>query len=841
MKKLVFTGMGALVMLVLHAQKAPATDSSKIKAVSAMMVPPKQGPKSYKEVITDKAVTRKGLFIVHKVEDKYYFEIPDTLLGREILSVVRLSKTAAGAGYGGEIVNQETLVFEKGPSNNIFVRVITLISRADSTEMISKAVSNSYMSPIAAALPIAAYSKDSSASVIEVTDFFKLDNVVTGMHSTAKRMMNLSGQAPDRSFIESIHTYPLNTEIRTMKTFMAAPAFSPQGASGPSGPSTQMPDAEAAGAVTIQFNTSLLLLPREPMQRRLFDPRVGYFEDEYTVYGDDQQRVDKQAFAVRWRLEPRPEDMERYKRGELVEPAKPIVYYIDPATPKKWRPYLIQGINDWNKAFEKAGFKNAISAKEWPENDSTMSLEDARFSVLRYFASSNANAYGPNVHDPRSGEILESHIGWYHNVLQLVHDWYMVQCAAVDPRARKMKFDDELMGSLVRFVSSHEVGHTLGLRHNMGASSATPVEKLREKAWVEGNGHTASIMDYARFNYVAQPEDHIEEKGLFPRIGEYDRWAIQWGYTYTGIADPKEDKKRTNKWIVDSLKSNPRLWYGGEGKNGDPRAQTEDLGDDAMKAGAYGIKNLQRVLEQLPAWTMEEGDTYDNLQEMYKQVIGQFERYMVHVYRNVGGTEETIRSVEEKGNVYTPTPKAKQKEAIAFLNEQLFATPKWLLDKNILNKISKPFPSVGDPVGKMQGGMLGALLNVNVFGRLEANATRYGAANTYGIDEMITDIKKGVWGELATHKPIDLYRRDLQKAYVQALGDILHPPPSNMIMIGGRGPGPETTDINSIVRAQLQELQQGIRAAIPLTMDRLSKIHLQDVNVRITEALEPKK
>jgi hypothetical protein len=352
----------------------------------------------------------------------------------------------------------------------------------------------------------------------------------------------------------------MNTEIRTVKTFSATPSM---GLGSPSPfPSASLPAANAAGAITIELNTSFILLPKNPASKRLYDPRVGYFADDYTVYADDQQKVEDENFIVRWKLEPKPEDIDKWKSGQLVEPVKPIVYYIDPATPKKWRPYLIQGVNDWQKAFEKAGFKNAIMAKEWPENDSTMSLEDARFSVIRYFASDIQNAYGPNAHDPRSGEIIESHIGWYHNVMELLHDWYFVQAAAVDSGARKMKFDDELMGNLIRFVSSHEVGHTLGLRHNMGSSSKTPVEKLRDKAWVEANGHTASIMDYARFNYVAQPEDGISRAGLFPRIGDYDMWAIEWGYGYVPAKNDEDAEKYLSKKYNERIARNPRIWFG---------------------------------------------------------------------------------------------------------------------------------------------------------------------------------------------------------------------------------------------------------------------------------------
>src|SRR5258708_111463 len=710
-RPIMMTAIAVITVLPAFAQRKPATPGSDTSKPKTPLMPgfnaPKQGPKPYKEIITDKAVSHQGLFSVHKVEDKWYFEIPDSLLSREFMAITRFSKTAGGGVYGGELANQQTLQWEKGPNNTLFLRVITLVNMAaDSTHNIYKAVTNSNVNPITAAFDIRAFGKDSSSVVIDVTDYFKGDNLVVSIPASVKGRMKLGGLASDRSYIQHISTFPINTEVRTVKTFTAGGG--PPSFFGPSAPSP----SDAAGAVTLELNTSFIMLPAVPMQKRLFDRRVGYFADDYTIYSDEQQKIDNQEFIVRWRLEPKPEDMEKWKHGVLVEPKKPIVYYVDPATPKKWRPYLIQGVNDCQKAFEKAGFRNAIQAKEWPEGDSTMSLEDARYSVLRYFASSVENAYGPNIHDPRSGEILESHIGWYHNIMELLHDWYMVQTAAVDPQARKMHLDDALMGQLIRFVSSHEVGHTLGLRHNMGSSSTVPVEKLRDRSWLDAHGHTPSIMDDARFTYVAQPQDNIPEADLFPRIGEYDRWAIQWGYAYSGAKDEKEDRKIVNKWIIDSLKANPRLWFGGEGYGTDARAQMEDLGDNSMKAGEYGIKNLQRILPSLPEWTSEEADKYDNLNDLYKQVVGQFSRYMGHVLKNVGSVYETFHSVEQPGDVYAPAPKARQQEAVAFLNKQLFETPRWLLDYSILNKISNP--AAGDPVASIQSAVLNTLLSANL-------------------------------------------------------------------------------------------------------------------------------
>jgi len=834
----------AMFLTALSQQKAPATPTP---ASSAPATPaPKQGPKPYKEVITEKAVSRKGLFTVHKVEDKWYFEIADSILNREILAVTRYTKTPAGGNaYGGEKVNEQTIRWEKGPANNLFLRVVTVVNIAqDSTQPIATAVRNSNLDPIAAAFDIKAYGKDSASVVIDVTDFFKGDNLPVSLSASIKRRFSLGGISTDRSYIVSIHTFPINTEVKSVKTFSSTPSvgagfiFSPT-------PSVSLPAAEASGSVTMELNNSFILLPKVPMRKRLFDTRVGYFASSYTVYTDDQQKVDNATFIHHWRLEPKDEDVEKWKQGQLVQPKKQIVYYIDPATPKQWRPYLIAGINDWQQAFEKAGFKNAIVGKEWPENDTTMSLEDARFSVIRYFASDIENAYGPNVADPRSGEILESHIGWYHNVMKLLHDWYFIQTAAVDPRARTMKFSDTLMGNLVRFVSSHEVGHTLGLRHNMGSSSRTPVEKLRDKAWVEANGHTASIMDYARFNYVAQPEDNIGPAGLYPRIGEYDRWAILWGYKpIMNTKDEEEDKKVLNKWIIDNLGANPRLWFGGESLNFDPRSQTEDLGDNSVKATEYGIKNLKRILPELPRWTKEEADEYDNLEDMYGELMTQFTRYMGHVTKNIGGIYETFKSVEQSGDVYEPTPKNIQKDAVEFLNKQLFETPMWLLNKDILNKFSNP--ASAELLSNTQTNVLNNVLSPLRLFRMVTSSGRYGAANTYGADELVNDLTKGIWSELQTGKATDIYRRNLQKNYVEAIISLLNPPqvmvppglPRGIVALFGGDI--KNTDIPSIARANLVLLRSRITAALPRVQDPLTKYHLQDVLERIKQALNPK-
>jgi len=798
------------------------------------------GPKSFKSLFdTAKLRTQKGLLVVHWQDDKYYFEIPNSLLGKDLLTVTRYVRMAAGAPiYGGEQTNQNVLRFERGPENRIFLRtILNVVSSPDSSKPIYQAVRNSNVDPIAAAFDIKAINGDTTGVIIDVTDFFKGDNQVISLNPTIKRLLGLSSIASDRSYIETIRSFQDNTEIHTVKTFNASPA-SPFGSSIPSPfPSVSLPAASAAGAVTMEINTSMIRLPDVPMKRRFFDPRVGYFADQVSEFLDTVQRANTESYIVRWRLEPKPEDVERYKRGELVEPQKPIIFYIDPATPTKWKPYLILGINDWQKAFEKAGFKNAIIGKEWPQ-DSTMSLEGANYSAIRYLASDIPNAYGPNVHDPRTGQILESHIGWYHNVMRLLQNWYFVQAAAIDPGARKMRFDDSLMGNLVRFVSSHEVGHTLGLRHNMGSSSKTPVEKLRDKAWVEANGHTASIMDYARFNYVAQPEDSISREGIYPRIGPYDMWAIEWGYRWTDASE-EQDRKAHNRMIVDSLGKNPRLWFGGEGRSDDPRSQTEDLGDNSMKASEYGIRNLKRIVKNLPEWTKEEGDRYQNLDEMYGQVVMQFNRYANHVTKNIGGIDETFKSVEESGNVYEPVAKSTQKEAVTWLNKYVFTTPVWLLDKNILNKIEAP---VNNQINTLQSNILSNLLSAARLNRMLESSNRFGKAS-YSILELLSDLKAGIWQELKTGKTSDMYRRNLQKAYVDRLLALMTPstqPVTTSAFIISFGPSTRNTDLPSIARGNLTDLLTELRTASKQTSDKLTRYHLQDLIQRIDLVLNPK-
>lgn len=744
-------------------------------------------------------VDRAGLFHVTKLKNEWYFQIADSLIGRDFLTTTRYTTTPSGSGkFGGEQVNEQTVYFQKGADDQMLLRANLIINVADSTQKISRAIRISNENPIIGSFKIESH--QNGIYKIKVTSFFNQDNSALGLPQYVKQQYGLQGMLGDMSYVEDIKSFPLNTEVRMIKTFVA-------------GPNSTLPAARSTGKVTLGLNISFILLPERPMMKRYYDPRVGFFTDSYTSFTDDQQRVEGKTFITRWRLEPRPEDVEKMRRGELVEPQKPIVYYIDPATPKQWRKYLIQGVNDWQKAFEKAGFKNAIMAKEWPENDTTMSMEDARYSCIRYLASPIENAYGPNVHDPRTGEIMESHICWYHNVMSLVHDWYMVQASSIDEAARTMNFSEELMGQLIRFVSSHEVGHTLGLRHNFGSSSTVPVDSLRNKAWVEAYGHTPSIMDYARFNYVAQPEDNISREGIFPRINDYDEWAIRWGYTYLPDAKDEDEDHRMMEDMTAKSQENPRLWWGdgesGEGRL-DPRRQTEDLGDDAMKASAYGILNLKYEVSRLEEWANDDPkDIYGNgLDRMFAQIRNQMVRYCGHVTRNIGGTLITYRTKEQAGDKFVPQPLEKQKAALKFMDEQVLHEPAWLREVSYARRLVKDPYDLTKYVGRIGITML--------MDRLDY------MNELYTPQAFLTDLTQLVYSEARTGEKVTPYRKTLQD---EMLGHLC------------RAHGNSNSDIQPAVLYTLQQLETLARKAKQTARDAESRAHWAHIYDKIGREL----
>ncbi len=782
----------------------------------------KEGIKKFSDLIPAKTKVHKGLFNIYKVEGKFYYEIPDSLFGREMLVVTRLAKTPAGlhtfgAQYGGEEANQQVWKWEKH-DKQVMLRVPSYVIRADSNSDMYHAVKNSNLDAVLASFDIKAFNKDTTGVVIDVSDFYNGDIAAIGIPDEIKKAYKISGLDNARSYIDTIKTFPINIEARTLKTYRAG----------------ESPTDNSNGAITFELNTSMLLLPKTAMKARLHDDRVGFFGQSQTDYGTDAQKAEVTSYIHRWKLEPK--DPAAYERGELVEPKKPIVFYIDPATPKKWVPYLIAGINDWNTAFEAAGFKNAIIGKEAPtkQQDSTFSTEDARYTVVRYFASDVENAYGPHISDPRTGEILESHVGWYHNVMNLLRDWYFVQTAASNPDARKAKFTDEQMGNLIRFVSSHEIGHTLGLPHNFGSSYAYPVDSLRSKTFTDKHGTAPSIMDYARFNYIAQPGDGVTH--FYPQIGEYDKWAIKWGYTwFPGNKTPKQEKELLDGWVKDKA-GNPLYFYGRQGTSIDPRLQNEDLGDNAMRAGTFGILNLKRILPNIETWTFQKGEDYSDLEEIYTEVLIQFNRYMGHVLTNIGGMNENFKTYDQNGPVYDFVSKDRQHEALAFLNTQLFTTPSWLINKEELSKFDNGVTI--NRIKSIQTNVLGNVVSPPRLSRMFDNEARNGT-NAYTVTDLFNDLRGSIF---IAGKP-DVFQRNLQRAYVEDLKNMLNNdfagipglPAAISASIGLTPINMTLSDIRPMVRAELKTID----AKLPKGGDAITTAHYTDLHLRIKEALNP--
>ena len=784
----------------------------------------KNGIKSYDKVITKEAKSDQGLFTVHKVDTKYFYEISDSLLGREMLMVTRIAKTATGIGFGGGKANTQVLRWQK-QENQVLLRVVSYNIVAADSLPIHEAVVNSNFEPVLFSFPIKALAKDSAGVVIDVTDLFSKDVKPLGFPASRRKRYKITRLESDRSYIESVKSYPLNIETRHVKTYAAS----------------EPPANQSTGLVSVEMNNSMVLLPKEPMRRRNYDQRVGWFARGQVDYGLEAQKSKTVRYLDRWRLEVKDEDIEKFNRGELVEPKKQIVYYVDRATPEKWRQYIKDGIEDWQVAFEAAGFKNAIIAKDPPtiEEDPDWSPEDVRYSVVRYLASPVQNASGPHVSDPRSGEILESDINWYHNVMTLLHDWFFIQTGTINPEAQSGAFKDEVMGRLIRFVSSHEVGHTLGLPHNMGASSAYPVDSLRSASFTKKFGTAPSIMDYARFNYVAQPGD--KDVALMPNIGVYDKYSISWGYRPILEASTTADEKPTlDKWILEHA-GDPLYRFAPSGSI-DPSSQTEDLGDDAIKASDYGIANLKRIVPELINWTSVDGEDYSDLKTMYGQVLSQYNRYMGHVTRNIGGVYEYHKTSDQNGAIYVHVPKAYQKACMSYVNRQLFVTPTWLIDEEIFNKIE-----FAGSVERLRGYQTRTINNMLDFGRMARMIENeaLNGNNAYTLLEMMADLRRSVWTELPKGSTIDPYRRNLQRSYLARMEYLMTedqaPIPARFRSFVKRtNVNVEQSDIRPVVRGQLNTLRGQIKSAIPKTSDGMSKYHLQDAVTRIDNILDPK-
>lgn len=814
-----------------HAEAKIFERKKKKAQTEVKAAPAKQninGLKPYAQVITPKAKSSFGFLTVHKVDNNYFFEIPDSMLNRDILIVNRISKAPTSrqksrVGYPGDILGSKVIRFENKDNKRILVREYSYRERSENKDGMFQSVRNSNTQPIVANFGIETIKKDSLTRnyVINVSVFLQKENPLFSFDADSKEYIGLLNMVGEGTYIDTLKAFPKNIEISTTVTYQSKKGMSNVGFLETGSPRIPL---------TYELNSSMVLLPEVPMKARLFDPRVGYFTVGYTDFDSNPQGIEYKKLITRWRLEPK--DEAAYLRGELVEPKKPIIIYIDPATPKKWVPYLIQGVNDWQVAFEKAGFKNTIYALEAPTDDPSWSLEDARHSAIVYKPSDIPNASGPHINDPRTGEILETHINWYHNVMSLLRDWYMIQAGTIDEAARKMQLDDELMGQLIRFVSSHEVGHTLGLRHNFGSSHTVPVEKLRDKVWVEANGHTPSIMDYARFNYVAQPEDGITRAGIFPRIGIYDKWSIEWGYRWLPqFQTPEDEVAFSNQSIIEKLKTDVRYTFGTESDPNDPRNQSEDLGDDSMLASLYGIKNLKRIVPQILTWSYEPNKSYAGAGEIYSGVVSQFNRYLGHVTKNVAGIYSNSITVEQTDEIAREfVPANIQKRAIAFLNEQLFTTPEWLIDRQLMEK-AKILPV--NVICSLQSGVLARLINKNTLDKMSENEILNGK-KAYTSAQMFNDLKKVIWSNLGQS---DIYKRNMQKAYVENLINLLDKKGNADKNASGKRPA--YSEAPAIAHGQLTELKRLATSAASMTSGT-AKGHYQNLITLIDNALSNK-
>lgn len=784
---------------------------------------PAPAPRPYRQVITDRARSDSGLFLVHQVGERWYYEIPVAMYDKEMLLVTRTSKVNLPGTFGGEEENEGVVRWQR-QGDRILLRYVAYNNVAADSLPIATAVKISNFEPVLQAFAIAAFKPDSSAVVIDITPMLTTDVPVLGLAQQRRTQYQVRALDGPRSYVVSIKSYPTNIEARHVLTYSAG----------------QAPTSSETGTISVEMNQSMVLLPERPMMPRLMDNRVGYFGVQQTDYGLPAQRSEVRRYISRWRLEPK--DPAAFARGELVDPVKPIVYYIDPATPLQWRSCLKDGVNDWQKAFEAAGFRNAIFGRDapTPAQDPEFSLDDARYSVIRYFASPIQNAYGPHVADPRSGEILESHIGWYHNVMTLLRNWHLIQTAAINPGAQRTRFEEALMCRLIRFVSAHEVGHTLGLPHNMKASSSYPVDSLRSASFTRRMNTAPSIMDYARFNYVAQPGD--TGVALMPGIGIYDTYAIRWGYRpIPGATSPDAEKPTLDRWIREH-ENDPHYRFG-DPSGVDPSAQTEDLGDDGVRASNYGMANLKRIVPQLRTWTAGPGENYDELRELYNQVIGQWGRYAGHVTTIVGGVNEVRKASDQTGVIYATVPKPRQQAAMAWLAQNVFTTPTWIIDGEILGRLENN--GIVERVRARQVASLNSIFDFQRMGRLIEQEARLGN-QTYTLTELFRDTRAAVWGDLAGGPTPDTYKRNLQRGYIDRMNFLMTQeapaPPANIppqfLALFPRM-NVSQSDIRALARAELELLERQTTAAAGRASNPLIRAHYRDAAVRIGRVLDP--
>jgi hypothetical protein len=776
--------------------------------------PPRDRIRPYDRVITKETNTSPGLFLVHRLEEKVYFEIPTSELQKEMLWVTQIAKTATGFAYGGSPVGDRVVRWEQR-GDTILLRDVKLEIRADVEDPIRDAVRASSIEPIIAAFPVAAYGKD-KAPVIDVSTLFTTDIP----EFSARRPLRASGIDSRRTFFEKVKAFPTNIEMSVLATFRPGGGAGGPGQGGPQPQGPRGLGESDQGGITAEIRHSIVKLPDKPMKPRRHDDRVGYFNVSFQNYGNlDKHEVERISYITRWRLE------KKDSKAEVSEPTTPIVYYVGREVPAKWRPWVIKGIEAWQPAFEKAGFKNAVVAKEPPteREDPDWDAEDARYSVIRWLPSTIENAMGPHVHDPRTGEILEADVRMYHNVLKLARDWYFVQASPSDSRAQKLPLPDDLMGELLAYVVSHEVGHTLGFPHNMKASSSYTVDELRSADFTKQFGTESSIMDYGRFNYVAQPGDNAR---LIPVIGPYDLFAVEWGYREFPEADTYEKEKAELEKIVARQKDDPKLRFGDPNPAEDPSQQTEDLGADPIAATELGLKNIDRVAGYIVEATGKEGENYDQLENMYSQLISQRNRELMHVANLVGGVVKHNQWYPVGKEIYNPVPLDKQKAAVAFLTQHAFQVAPVLINGDILERLGPN--GAADRILTSQRSILSTLLSERRIKRMAELCARNGES-VYAPSALVADLHEGIWAEVDKN-PIDveLYRRNLQRLWVDVLSNAVDNPATD-------------SDLAALARAELNRLQDEIKRAIVkegVEVTPAARMHLDEIRARIEMALD---
>lgn len=781
------------------------------------------GIEPYGKVVTSKAVTDTGLFLVHRIDETLLYEIPTGELDQPFLWVARIARAQTGTGYGGQKLDSRVVRWER-VGDRVLLRNELYEIAADSTDPIYTAVENARLAPVLASFPVKAVG-EGNAPVIEVTELFTTDVP----EFSPRRRLGAKSLDEDRSIIESARSFPDNVEVQALLTFEADPDSVPGSGGGFFG--------STLGTISALMNHSMVRLPADPMQPRLWDERVGFFSVEQVDYSSPEHRAEERRFITRWRLE------KKDPSAELSEPVKPIVYWIDRATPKKWIPWLKKGVESWNEAFEQAGFRNAVVAREAPtvEEDPDWSPEDARHSVIRWLPSTVENASGPHVHDPRTGEILESDLQWYHNVQNLLKNWYFTQTAAVDPRNRSLPLPDSLMGRLIEYVAAHEVGHTLGYPHNMKASASYPVDSLRSPTFTEVYGTEASIMDYGRFNYVAQPEDGVTQ--LVPVIGPYDRFVTEWGYKPIP-GGPDQEKAELDR-MARRAEEDPMLRFG-DRSTYDPTSQTESIGDDPVEATRLGVANLRRIVPMLIEAAREEGESYEELDELWGELVDQWEREMGHVVTVVGGIEETRRRYGTEGVVYHPVPRAEQERAMAFLAEHALEPPTFFVDEDVMRRI-RPV-GAADRLADAQRDILEGLLDDARMARLvEVEARARPDETPYPLEAMLADLRGGVWDELDDGRvAIGPYRRTLQRHYLDIVDGKLNRPVERTRDGGSPFSAstsvewPALSDARPLLRGELEAVRADARRASARAANRVTRLHLADVVATIDRILDPR-